>query len=130
MLNVLSAEPWWVNSLVRNPVILPFSHGHKRLDRIYLDTTFASKENVCRSFPTKAAGISELLDKVSKYSKDTIFHFHAWTPGYEDVWVALSSALKSQVNSTICIEDYNDSLMIGSRRRLQTPLVQLLVFGY
>ena len=28
---------------------------------------------------------------------DTVFHFHAWTFGYEDVWVALSNALQTQV---------------------------------
>ena len=91
------AEPWWVNSLIRNPVILPYTHGIKRLDKIYLDTTFASKKNHYRKFPTKAEGLKELLEKVSKYPVDTVFHLHAWTFGYEDVWIALSSALRSQV---------------------------------
>ena len=89
-----------MNSLIRNPVVLPYSHGHKRLDKIYLDTTFASKEITYRDFPSKAAGISELLEKVLQYPKGTVFHFHAWTPGYEEVWLALSSALNSQVRSS------------------------------
>ena len=91
------AEPWWVNSLIRNPVILPYTHGLKRLDKIYLDTTFAFKKDYCRRFPTKADGLKELLEKVSKYPTETVFHLHAWTFGYEDVWIALSSALRSQV---------------------------------
>lgn len=91
------AEPWWVNSLVRNPVILPYTHGLKRLDRIYLDTTFASQRTHYRRFPTKADGLKELLEKVFEYPTDTVFHLHAWTFGYEDVWIALSSALRSQV---------------------------------
>lgn len=96
-LTVVTAEPWWVNSLIRNPVVLPYTHGHKRLDMVYLDTTFASEKTLCRKFPTKAEGLKELLDKVMMYPKGTVFHLHAWTPGYEDVWIALSGALRSQV---------------------------------
>ena len=96
-MTVYVAEPWWVNSLVRNPVVIPYTHGHKILDRIYLDTTFASKKDIYRKFPAKSAGLAELLEKVSKYPKATVFHFNAWTLGYEDVWVALSNFLRSQV---------------------------------
>ena len=114
------AEPWWINSLVRNPVILPYTHGLKRLDKIYLDTTFASKTAHCRRFPTKADGLKELLEKVSKYPTDTVFHLHAWTFGYEDVWIALSSALRSQVDLLL---DYPTGLRayvrLDSRRRIQ-----------
>lgn len=47
------------------------------MDKIYLDTSFI--ENV--PFQTKAEGIQELLRKVSRYPKDTVFHFQAWTYG-------------------------------------------------
>lgn len=96
-LTVFLAEPWWVNSLVRNPVVIPYTHGHKCLRRIYLDTTFATKKDIYRKFPAKSAGLAELLEKVSNYPKDTVFHFNAWTLGYEDVWIALSNFLRSQV---------------------------------
>lgn len=92
--------------MVRNPVILPYTHGLKRLDKIYLDTTFASKKHHCRRFPSKADGLKELLEKVSKYPIDTVFHFHAWTFGYEDVWIALSSALRSRIH----VDEYKYSL--------------------
>lgn len=68
---------------------------------IYLDTTFASKHDILRKFPAKATGIAELLEKVSMYSKDTVFHFNAWTLGYEDVWIALSRTLRSQVRAVV-----------------------------
>ncbi len=97
LLTTTAAEPWWVNSLIRSPIVLPYTHGHKHLDMMYLDTTFASEEALHRKFPTKAEGLKELLDKVMMYPKETVFHLHAWTPGYEDVWIALSSALRSQV---------------------------------
>jgi hypothetical protein len=98
----IRAETWWVNSLVQNPVLLPYALGIQRLDCIYLDTTFATKSDVYHEFPSKAEGIRELLEKVSKYSDDTIFYFHSWTFGYENVWIALSSFLKSQVH----LDDY------------------------
>ena len=76
--------------------MVQYAYGLKTLDTIYLDTSFI--EDI--DFPTKAQGISELLDKVSKYPPNTIFHFQAWTYGYEDVWVALSKALGSKVRTT------------------------------
>ena len=96
------SEPWWVNSLVRNPVVIPYTLGNKRLSKIYLDTTFATKDDLYRKFPSKATGIRELLEKILQYPEDTVFHFHAWTLGYEDVWIALSGALKTQVH----VDDY------------------------
>lgn len=93
----IPAEPWWVESLVRNPVFIPYTLGDHRLDRIYLDTTFATKSDIYASFPSKAEGIKELLQKIKAYPEDTIFYFRSWTFGYEDVWLALSAALKTRV---------------------------------
>lgn len=107
----IRAEVWWVNSLVRNPIILPYTIGIKRLNKIYLDTTFAIDDERYRRFQSKAAGIKELLDKVARYPPHTVFHFHAWTFGYEDVWIALSSALHTQIH----VDDY--------KRRLYGSLV-------
>lgn len=100
------SETWWINSLVRNPIILPYTLGAKRLDKLYLDTTFATKDGRYRRFPSKAAGIKELLEKVSRYPQHTVFHFHAWTLGYEDVWIALSSVLDTRVH----VDDYKCQL--------------------
>ncbi|KAF2707264.1 hypothetical protein K504DRAFT_492776 [Pleomassaria siparia CBS 279.74] len=94
----IRAETWWVNSLVQNPVLLPYTLGSRRLDCIYLDTTFATKSEPYREFPSKAEGISELLQKVEQYPVDTKFYFHSWTFGYENVWIALSSFLNSQIH--------------------------------
>ena len=92
------SEPWWVNSLVQNPILLPYASGMRRLDSIYLDTTFAATGYHFREFPSKMSGVEELLAKVSKYPPDTCFYFQSWTFGYENVWVALSSFLKSQIH--------------------------------
>jgi DNA cross-link repair 1C protein len=97
LLTTTLAETWWVNSLTRNPVLIPYACGLKTLDTIYLDTTFAVKSQIYRTFPPKSAGIQELLEKVKNHPQDTIFYLRAWTFGYEEVWQALSIALNSKV---------------------------------
>ncbi|TVY91467.1 Protein artemis [Lachnellula willkommii] len=90
----IRSEPWFVNNLTRNPFLIEYTSGLKTLDCIYLDTSNTDP----MSFPTKAQGLGELLRKVSLYPEDTVFHFSAWTYGYEEVWMALSRALKSQIH--------------------------------
>ncbi|KAF2006706.1 hypothetical protein P154DRAFT_517739 [Amniculicola lignicola CBS 123094] len=94
----IRAETWWVNSLVQNPVLLPYASGIRRLDCMYLDTTFATKSAPYREFPSKAEGIRELLQKVEEYPEDTIFYFHAWTFGYENAWIALATSIGTQIH--------------------------------
>lgn len=89
----IRSEPWFVNCLARSPNLVEYTSRIKTLNKIYLDTSFIKDV----PFQTKAQGISELLRKVSQYPKDTVFHIQAWTYGYEDVWIALSKALKSPV---------------------------------
>ena len=100
------AEPWWVNAIVRSPVLIPFTLGEQRLDCIYLDTTFAAKDDMYQDFPGKAIGLQELLRKVKACHSKATFYFRSWTLGYEDVWVALSAA----VNSKIHVDDYQSRL--------------------
>ena len=86
-----------MNNLVRNPTLIPYTLGGNRLDRIYLDTTFARATHLHLKFPSKAEGLAELLHKVKSYPEDTVFYFRAWTFGYEEVWIALSAALNAKV---------------------------------
>jgi DNA cross-link repair 1C protein len=92
------SEPWFVNSLLRNPNLVEYTSGLRRLDKIYLDTSFTRDV----TFQSKAEGIAELLGKVKQYPEDTVFRFQAWTYGYEDVWIALSKAL----NTCVHVDDY------------------------
>lgn len=101
----IRCEPWWINTLTRHPVILPYvsvsnSGAQSTLDCIYLDTTFVAsgKEDSLLSFPSKASGLSELLEKIARYSKDTVFYLDAWTFGYEDVWQAVASFLNTKIH--------------------------------
>ncbi|KAL4869142.1 hypothetical protein BDV12DRAFT_168343 [Aspergillus spectabilis] len=94
----IRSEIWWVNGLIRHPILIPYTLGTRRLDKIYLDTTFAHTSHALHTFPTKAEGIAELLRKLEPYPEDTIFYFRAWTFGYEEVWMALAAALRTKVH--------------------------------
>lgn len=94
----IRAEMWWVNSIIQNPVLAPYALGIGQLDCIYLDTTFATTRNPYKAFPSKADGIKDLLEKVRQYPDNTVFYFHSWTFGYENVWVALAAYLRSQIH--------------------------------
>ncbi|KAH0522849.1 hypothetical protein TsFJ059_006636 [Trichoderma semiorbis] len=91
-------EPWFVNAITRSPALIEYTCGIKTIDTIYLDTSFVDDI----PFQTKAEGIAQLLHKVARYPKDSVFYIQAWTCGYEDVWIALSKAL----NSPIHVDDY------------------------
>ncbi|KAL3425052.1 artemis protein [Phlyctema vagabunda] len=90
----IRSEPWFVNNIMRNPLMIEYTTGLKILDCIYLDTS--NIEPI--TFPTKAEGLRELLGKVAAYPTNTIFHFSAWTFGYEEVWVALAKTLNSKIH--------------------------------
>ncbi|KPI44217.1 Protein artemis [Cyphellophora attinorum] len=104
------AEPWWVNSLVQVPSLLPYNCGLKRLDCIYLDTTFAPHDDKYRHFQTKAEGLRELITKVqqcqaerlAQSGKPPTYYFRAWTLGYEQVWLTLANTL----GTTIHVDPY------------------------
>lgn len=91
----IRSEPWHVNAFARSPCIVEYSSGLKTLNKVYLDTSFT--EDVV--FQTKAEGLSELIGKILRYPKETVFYFSAWTYGYEEVWIALAKALGTRVST-------------------------------
>lgn len=97
--NRITAEKWWVDSLIRNPFLIPYTLTSKRLDNLYLDTTYLRRSSIPpEKFSSKAEGIAEVLDRVQRYPPETNFHVGAWTFGYEEVWLALASALRTKVS--------------------------------
>ena len=107
----LRSEQWWVNTLIRNPVLLPYTKSTQRLDNIYLDTTFTSNDALEYEMPSKAEGLTELIKKASQYPPETIFYLNTWTFGYEEAWVALSAALNTRVH----LDDYRWRLYSSQR---------------
>ncbi|KAF3394401.1 5' exonuclease Apollo [Penicillium rolfsii] len=95
----IRAEKWWVESLIRNPFLIPYTLGGKQLDNLYLDTTYLRHAGVPpETFCSKAESIAQLLKRIQKFPPETIFHLGAWTFGYEEVWLALAAALKTKVH--------------------------------
>ncbi|RPA76265.1 hypothetical protein BJ508DRAFT_365159 [Ascobolus immersus RN42] len=94
----IRAEHWWIETMKRHPVLLPYRTGLKKLDKIYLDTTFVARKTLHEYFPPKSDGIAELLRKIEQYPEDVVFHFHAWTWGYEDVWQAIATYFKTPIH--------------------------------
>ena len=94
----IRAEPAWLDRLIGHPVLIPYTEGKRTLDCIYLDNTHAKNDRPHEEFTTKCCGIAELLEKVDQYPAGTIFHFDAWTLGYEEVWLALSAALNTKIH--------------------------------
>ncbi|ETS73246.1 hypothetical protein PFICI_14851 [Pestalotiopsis fici W106-1] len=90
----IRSEPWWVNSIARNPSLVEYTSGLKTLDCIYLDTSMLDDLGL----QTKAQGLQHLLSQVGRYPQDTVFCMQAWTYGYEEVWIALSKALQSKIH--------------------------------
>lgn len=116
----IRAEPWWVNSIVQNPIFLPYTCGIKTLDCLYLDTTFATHDESYNIFPTKAEGLMELIQKVKQCPADTLFYFRSWTLGYEKVWIALSDVLNSRVH----VEEYQIKLLGSSESSEKTGFAE------
>lgn len=113
----IRSESWWVNNLLRNPLLLPYVASKdqpplKRLDNMYLDTTFANKAAMYHQFPSKASGVMELLRKASQYPKDTMFYLHAWTFGYEEVMQSLATFLETQIH----VDEYKHGVYKSLRR--------------
>ncbi|KAI1341139.1 hypothetical protein F5Y15DRAFT_25527 [Xylariaceae sp. FL0016] len=90
----MRCEARLITTITQNPSMIEYSSGLKTLDKIYLDTSILKDYRL----PTKAEGLCELIDKVSKYPENTLFHFSAWTYGYEEVWIALSKALNTKIH--------------------------------
>ena len=123
----IRSEPWWVEALVRSPCMIPYSLGKRRLDNIYLDTTFATSNAPYRDFPPKATGIAEMLAKVIEYPDDTIFYFHAWTFGYEEAWIALAAFLDSHIH----LDPYRFRLFRSLRESAECAINEVAPFvGY
>ncbi|KAF2717878.1 hypothetical protein K431DRAFT_195009, partial [Polychaeton citri CBS 116435] len=126
----IRSEVWWVDALTRHPLLVPYVvHTHskplKRFDCVYLDTTFATKADPYRSFPSKAEGIAELLTVIQKYPPGTTFYFDSWTFGYEEVWLALSAFLHSRIH----LDAYRYSLYraVANSADFRTPEAARLV---
>ncbi|PNS21578.1 Protein artemis [Sphaceloma murrayae] len=98
----LRCEKWWVEGLGRVPALGPYVMGLKRLDKVYLDTSFAGRRGEWYHFEGKDEGVKELMERVMEIEEReggrTSYYLHAWTVGYENVLVQLAALLGSRVH--------------------------------
>ena len=93
----IRAEQWWVDALMRNPAMAAYAAGVEPVDKIYLDTTYATSDTAYRTFPSKAAGVKSLIRQIRDYPAETVFHIKSWTLGYEEVLMAIAAAFRTKV---------------------------------
>ena len=96
----IRAEPWWIEWLRHHPILALYSFGSKRFDNIYLDTSMLTTDKRYWNLKTKAEACAQLIAEMSAYPKDTVFHFDAWTFGYEEVWATVAAHFKWRVHVT------------------------------
>ncbi|KAK0189903.1 beta-lactamase-like protein [Armillaria mellea] len=99
----LRAEPWFLESLKRNPFLQPYlstsgsqrSNVIKPLEAIYLDT--ACVMNV-EEVPTKEDAVNGLIALMQLLPESTHFFINSWTWGYEDALKAIARAFDSRIH--------------------------------
>ncbi|CAI5759070.1 unnamed protein product [Candida verbasci] len=82
----LRAESWWLNTLEKNKYLFPYLTGLKRLDNIYLDTTFSYRGEPYIDIMPNTDGIVALIEFLKLYPPDIEFLFIDAVSGSEEVW--------------------------------------------
>ncbi|KAI5952951.1 hypothetical protein CANMA_005052 [Candida margitis] len=85
----IRAEEWWVSSLIKNRYLFPYITGLKKLDQIYLDTTFSCRGEPYISIMPNSEGIMALIEFLKLYPIDKYieFSFIDAVSGSEEVWL-------------------------------------------
>lgn len=133
----IRAEPWWVESLIKEPLlasyVIPLSEFSRTpqdpcsesstsrisnpltpLDNIYLDTSsLLSKIDVL----TKDDAIEATIKMMTCYPEDTNFFINAWTWGYEE----LLEAIAARFATSIHVDHYKYDIYNQSHFRQHFP---------
>ncbi|KAI0754799.1 hypothetical protein C8Q80DRAFT_1141172 [Daedaleopsis nitida] len=105
----LRAEPWFLESLKRNPFIQQYIHVPRskqtphhypthhlpKLDAIYLDT--ACLLNIY-DVPPKAEAAERLASLMASYPDTTRFFLNVWTWGYEELYKAIARTFHTKIH--------------------------------
>ncbi|TID30515.1 hypothetical protein CANINC_000868 [Pichia inconspicua] len=81
-----------IQSFRTYPSLMPFIYGDKRLDMLYLDTTFAYR-NININIIENMNGIYQLIELIKKYPKGTRFRFWDTVYGFEEVWLKVHASI-------------------------------------
>ncbi|KAA1078929.1 hypothetical protein PGTUg99_004313 [Puccinia graminis f. sp. tritici] len=143
----IRAEPWWVESLTKEPQLAPFvvppqGINHRLVkppqDKHSPKTIPSSEEETTRPFLqlnniyldtsslltkldvlTKEEAIKLTIEMMSAYPKDTNFFINSWTWGYEELLQRIAVHFKTSIH----VDDYKYSIYKLSDFRKQFPLL-------
>ncbi|EIW74524.1 hypothetical protein CONPUDRAFT_169911 [Coniophora puteana RWD-64-598 SS2] len=123
----LRAEPWFVNSLTRNPMLQPFIADAPGPD-VQIGACRARKEALAERagtsasealgirrtlsaihldtacvfsdivVPTKERAVADLVSLITLFPAETHFFINSWTLGYEDILKGISRAFRCQIH--------------------------------
>ncbi|KAG5419048.1 hypothetical protein I9W82_002815 [Candida metapsilosis] len=84
----IRAEKWWVSSLIKNRYLFPYISGLKKLDQIYLDTTFSYRGEPYIKIMPNSEGIMALIEFLKLYpvDREIEFSFIDAVSGSEEIW--------------------------------------------
>ena len=102
-----------ISSFKTSSVLSPFIFGPKKLNMLYLETTFAYR-GVNIEIPENLNGIHQLIDLISSYPKGTHFRFPQLTYEFEEVWLKVGEYFGNRCN--ICIDDKLKKLFAAFNR--------------
>ncbi|SEI33255.1 YALIA101S03e13960g1_1 [Yarrowia lipolytica] len=96
----IRAEKWWLRSLENHPLLLPYICGVKKLDCIYLDTTFGYRGEPYISLVDNNTGLGKLMKQLSRYplTGSIQYFLPRYTSGFELIWQYLAAAYDWKVH--------------------------------
>lgn len=118
------AEPWFLDSIVRNPFLQPYLYQgpdsvpftiSKTLEAIYLDTACVLSP---LAVPTKGCATSGLIELMKVFPSSVYFFINSWTWGYEDVLKAIAQSFQSKIH----VDRYKYSIY----QHLSDPFLRLI----
>lgn len=96
----IRAEKWWLRSLENHPMLLPYMCGVKKLDCIYLDTTFGYRGEPYISLVDNNTGLGSLMKRLSRYPRTggIKYFLPRYSSGFELIWQYLAAAYEWKVH--------------------------------
>lgn len=126
----LRAEPWWLNAMVGSPYLFPYTTGMKRLEAIYLDTTFAYRGEPYIEMLSNLEGINIVILLLQQYPMDdpeVQFSFADTTLGFEEVWLKIVSTFGHRLRVNGAMEQ-KLKVLGGAYREMVAPAAAPGVF--
>ncbi|KAI5960074.1 uncharacterized protein KGF55_004797 [Candida pseudojiufengensis] len=97
----IRAEEWWTSSLIKNRILFPYITGSKKLDIIYLDTTFSYRGEPYIKIMPNSDGVVALIELLKLYptDPDIEFSFVDAVSGSEEIWLQVADHFNGTISA-------------------------------